>query len=75
MTIFINKKMTGQKLKSYRLGKNLSIEDVAQATGISRYSIVNIERGNFIISTLNLVILCNYYNESIDSTIAYNVVR
>lgn len=75
MTININKQKTGSNLKEYRLENNLSIIDVAEATGISRYSIANIEKGNCLISTINLVILCNYYNRSIDSTIAYKLTN
>lgn len=75
MTICINKMMTGEKLKSYRLDKSLSINEVAMMTGISKKSISNIENGVNLISTQNLVILCSYYKVSIDSTIVYDITQ
>ena len=74
MIIQINKELTGKKLKNYRLKISQSIKQVSETTGISKDSITNTEKGKSLISITNLVILCNYYNKSIDSTISYNII-
>ncbi len=74
MIIQINKELTGKKLKNYRLNIFQSVRQVSEVTGISRDIIINIEKGKSLISITNLVILCNYYNKSIDSTISYNII-
>ena len=38
----------GQRLRAYRLGRNLTAEDVAQQLGISRAAVYRLEKGEIV---------------------------
>lgn len=74
MKINFDKKMTGEKLKSYRLKKGLSISYLSDLTGISPSSIRNCENGKSSLTIRNLVVLCDFFKKSIDETLAYVII-
>ncbi len=74
MNVKVNMKDTGKKLNKLRIYNNLTLEDVVENTGISKYLLNNIESGVSNISVLNLVKLCRLYKVNVDDVLIYMVV-
>lgn len=62
----------GRELKRMRDANNLSLQDVADKIGKSRYTIHGYEKGRNSISASLLMQLCEYYGFSINE-VYYNI--
>lgn len=71
MRIIFDKVKTGDKIKSYRIDKNISLKEASELTGISVQSLTNCENGKSLLSLKHLIIICNFYGKTIDETLSY----
>jgi transcriptional regulator with XRE-family HTH domain len=62
----------GESLKEARVKANKSQEALAQTMGLSRVTLVNIEKGRQKVQLHNLVEAANFLNVKLDDLIAYN---
>ncbi|MBP9686815.1 MAG: helix-turn-helix transcriptional regulator [Candidatus Doudnabacteria bacterium] len=53
-------------LKQYRIEKNLTQEELAAAVGVSRQTIIAMEKGNYTPSLLLALQLANHFNVRVD---------
>lgn len=49
-----------------RLEKNIRQEDLAQAVGVTRQTIIAVEGGNYIPSVLLALKIANFFNQSLE---------
>src|SRR3954468_8732714 len=66
----LDQKTLGRRLKDARLNCELSQGEAAEAIGVPRTAIVNIEAGNRTLSTLGLAGLAELYNRTITAFFA-----
>lgn len=61
-----HRKVVGDRLRKLRLSKNLTIDDVAEATGIHRTNVSKIENGRYAFTIDALNQLLNLYDCNMD---------
>lgn len=74
MKILLDKIKTGNKIKSYRIGKNISLKEASKITGISIQTLTNCENGKSLLNLKNLIIICNFYGKTMDETLSYELI-
>ena len=55
------------KIKALRMEKNVTQEQLAQAVGVSRQTIVAIEKGNYIPSLLLAIKLARFFGIAVET--------
>lgn len=68
---FRMKEYVSNTLQKLRKQKNITQEDLAIAVGVSRQTIVAIEKGNYIPSLLLGMKIARFFNKSIDAIFIY----
>lgn len=61
------------EVSSYRTGKRITQEDLAQAVGVSRQTIIALEKGNYTPSVLLALKIANFFSVPVEKlfSIAY----
>ena len=62
----IDKKITGERLKKFRIENNLTQEDLAKLLNTNKSVICGYEKGRYLIATPFLYTICKKYNISAD---------
>ncbi|MCD5382309.1 MAG: helix-turn-helix transcriptional regulator [Candidatus Pacebacteria bacterium] len=63
--------IVSNSVREHRQKKGVTQEDVAQAVGVSRQTIIAVERGNYIPSVLLALKLSTYFALSVEELFAY----
>ncbi|NCS97419.1 MAG: helix-turn-helix transcriptional regulator [Candidatus Pacebacteria bacterium] len=53
-------------IKNFRQKKKVTQEELADAVGVSRQTIIALEKGNYIPSLLLALSIADYFNESVE---------
>lgn len=67
--------MTGQienKIQEIRLSEGLTQETLANAVGVTRQTIIAIERGNYIPSVFLALKIANFFGQTVESIFIIN---
>jgi len=54
------------KVNSYRTDKNCTQEELAQAVGVTRQTVIAIEKGNYTPSVLLALRIAKYFNKKVE---------
>ena len=74
MHVKIDFKNIGLKLEKIRKCTNMSLEEFSNNTGITIRRLRTIEKGSKNIKLVELVLICNVLNVTIDEILIYNVM-
>ena len=68
--MFLTQKILASRLRDARQGAGVTQEAVAEALGIPRTAVVQLESGNRSVSTLELTRLADLYRKTVTSLLA-----
>lgn len=58
---------------SHRKGKGSTQEDLAEAVGVTRQTIISIEKGNYVPSVMLAIKIAHYFNVDVEEIFTYEV--
>ena len=68
----MSKKILNNQIPEYRLTKGLTQEELAQLTGVSRQTIISIEKGNYVPSLELALSFSSVFKVPVEKLFSYN---